>query len=343
MNKKIIYIIISVVIALSSCSDWTDTESLDINSPEVEHQNPALYKKYLENLNKYKESDHKVIYAWLDNSSKVPTSHSSHMYYLPDSIDYIALESPCNLADWELKEMDAVRKKGTKVLSQFNFDILKTEYDTKIAAMVEEGLDISNEPLFLDVLIEKISSDLASTDQYNFDGLLFAYNGKGITYMTEKEKAEYLQYHNVTTRLVSIWKENNPNKILTFSGKPQNILDKSLFDICKHIIISTHTAKNFSAVTYEVSKSIAEGMPTDRFVVTSEAPSLDPDDNKTGYWSNGDFTLIGVSEWINSSHSGFSVVGMGMYGVSNDYFNPNLTFPITRKAIQILNPSLKTE
>lgn len=342
INKTILGFL-CVIVGFTACSDWTETESIGIESPKVEDQNPDVYKKYLENLRKYKESNHKVVYAWLDNSSKQPANRSFHMEALPDSIDYIVLEHPSNLADWELKEMDVVREKGTKVLAQFNFDATKAEYEAKIGDMIKEELDVSQEPPFIDVLIEKIDKDLKSTTKYKFDGLVFAYKGKGVAYMTEIERIEYMQYYNASTRLISIWKENNPEMILTFAGNPQNILDKANLEMYKHIIISTNTAKNFGAVTFEVSKAIGEGIPTDRFIVTAENLSLDKDDTTTGYWSNGERALPSMAEWVNSSHSGFSIVGMGIYGVSNDYYNPDLIFPVTRNAIQILNPSLKTE
>ena len=60
---------------LVSC---TDVESIDINRPGLEEQSPELYAKYLENLNTYKRSDdHKVAYAWFDNSVKAPYSHQN--------------------------------------------------------------------------------------------------------------------------------------------------------------------------------------------------------------------------------------------------------------------------
>ena len=40
-------------LSLAACSDWTETESLEINYPSLEEQNPELYKQYLQALRDY--------------------------------------------------------------------------------------------------------------------------------------------------------------------------------------------------------------------------------------------------------------------------------------------------
>ena len=38
-------------LTITSCSDWTDVESLQLNTPTFEEQNPQLYADYLKDLN----------------------------------------------------------------------------------------------------------------------------------------------------------------------------------------------------------------------------------------------------------------------------------------------------
>ena len=47
-------------LTITSCSDWTDVESLQLNTPTFEEQNPQLYADYLKDLNRYKSEEHKV-------------------------------------------------------------------------------------------------------------------------------------------------------------------------------------------------------------------------------------------------------------------------------------------
>ena len=49
--KKFLFPAVAVaVLSFAACSDWTETESLDINYPMLEEQNPELYKQYLKAL-----------------------------------------------------------------------------------------------------------------------------------------------------------------------------------------------------------------------------------------------------------------------------------------------------
>ena len=42
--KKFLFPAVAVaVLSFAACSDWTETESLDINYPTLEEQNPELY------------------------------------------------------------------------------------------------------------------------------------------------------------------------------------------------------------------------------------------------------------------------------------------------------------
>ena len=44
--KKFLFPAVAVAaLSLAACSDWTETESLDINYPSLEEQNPELYKR----------------------------------------------------------------------------------------------------------------------------------------------------------------------------------------------------------------------------------------------------------------------------------------------------------
>ena len=38
------------VLALSACSDWTDSESIKLKEPGIDEQSPELYAKYLKTL-----------------------------------------------------------------------------------------------------------------------------------------------------------------------------------------------------------------------------------------------------------------------------------------------------
>ena len=108
-SKIVAALLFATNLAFVSCDDWTDVESIDIKQPNIEEQNPELYTKYLENLRQYKESEHKQVYAWFNNSEKSPFSLAHHLKSPPDSIDAVSLNYPDNLSDWEIKEISDIQ------------------------------------------------------------------------------------------------------------------------------------------------------------------------------------------------------------------------------------------
>lgn len=95
MNKIFKYGIPALLstVALVSCDDWTETESIELKYPTIEEANPELYGKYLENLRAYKNRSHKQAYAWFRNSD-TPDNRSTHVTVLPDSLDAVVILNP---------------------------------------------------------------------------------------------------------------------------------------------------------------------------------------------------------------------------------------------------------
>ncbi len=339
----------SSVMLLNSCSDWTEVEPVDIVQYDITELNPELYAQYLENLRAYKKSDHKNMIVSFNNAEKEPFTLAQHINVVPDSVDYISLQYPDNLSEWELAEMDEVReKKGTKFIFSIGFDALKLHYDimeTERQAIIdelEEGAELPAElPGFRAFLVDTINSSLALVRKYNYDGVCFAYRGKGILHMTSAEKLEYKGYHNSFIGILKDWSERNKDKKLFFEGYPQNLLDRSFLSLCENIIIPCSNAGSVSKVSYSIHSSITENVPVDRFVVSVEMTSLDPADVKTGYWADGETrSVAGVSVWAAVEHTAFTIKGMAINNVSNDYFDKIRLYHQTRTAINTINPSI---
>ena len=86
--KKFLFPAVAVaVLSFAACSDWTETESLDINYPTLEEQNPELYKQYLKALRDYKAGEHKVVLVSMDNTTSAPAQRNEHLTTMPDSVD----------------------------------------------------------------------------------------------------------------------------------------------------------------------------------------------------------------------------------------------------------------
>ena len=60
--KKILLsvLFLSFIGVFTSCDDWTNPESMSIETPDIQAGNNASYQLYLENLRNYKKSYHKT-------------------------------------------------------------------------------------------------------------------------------------------------------------------------------------------------------------------------------------------------------------------------------------------
>lgn len=331
-------------LVFTACSDWREVEPVTLNEADISKQNPELYAAYLESVRSYKQSDHKVMISWFNNSNKVPLSRAHHINVLPDSIDIVSLSHPTNLAQYELDEMEEVRReKGTKFVYDMDFEAIKLIYETMVADMEEkEGEEPVQIPTFVNFLVDTVNQILPLTKEYNYDGIILCYKGKNTLYMTEAEKRLYTSYEKAFIGIAEDWLTRNSDKIILFEGYPQNLLDKSILEKCRYIIIPSSDAVNSSKLTYNIMSANVEGVPSDRFVVSVEAVSLDKDDTKTGYWSDGTTrSVTGTSQWAISHHTGYTVAGIGIKNVNNDYFNIARIYPYTCDAIAMMNPSPK--
>lgn len=330
---------LAIALMASSCSDWTDIESLDINQDDISGQNPALYAKYLENLREYKKSDHTLVYVWFDNSQKVPFSRAHHIADLPDSIDVVGMMHPGDLADWEMKEMEKIRtEKGTKVIYTVDFESIKAAYNTKLELATEE------EPVaedFIGFLTDSLQHALSLADTYNYDGICIGYAGKSRLHMRPAELKAYSENEIAFINIINDWHKRHPQMLISYEGKPQNLIDTSLLDDCLSVLISGKEATNENDLSYKLLLSNKEGLPLDRLGMVVMAIDLN-DPNKTiGYFTDGTLAVVGLSNWAPVPHGGIEVKAVGVYNVSTDYYTPGNNYYYTKQLISSVNPSVK--
>ena len=336
-NNTIITILCIVFsMGFASCSDWTDTESVDVNRPNAGDVDPAVYAKYLEAIRAYKLQDHKLMYAWYDNFHGTPQNRSQHITALPDSVDVISLMNPDNLSDLELKEIEKVRNdKGMKVVFDVDYAAFVKEYQTVLGI---SGVFVDS--VFVkDYLEPGVKKSLDLVNKYNYDGIIFSYQGKSTIHMPSAQVLKYTTSQNAFLNPIKAWHTANPSKLLIFEGKPENLLDNTILTTCKNIIINGMDQTSALSIAAKVQEALVAGVPTDRFIFKVSATSLNAEEASVGYFSNGDLASKATAEWVSNSASNYTKAGMGIYNVQNDFFNPMLTYWNTRKAINILNPS----
>ena len=113
--KKLILTAIATA-AIVSCSDWTQTEPLE---PVVRYpwqESPQLWEEYKASVREYKERDHSIIYARLENSPEKVTNEKHFLRSLPDSLDIVTLTNAAAFSQHDVEDLAWVQSFGTKVL-----------------------------------------------------------------------------------------------------------------------------------------------------------------------------------------------------------------------------------
>lgn len=334
-RMKNIFIVASCFAAatcFSACDDWTEVENVTINTPGIEELNPQQYAKYLQNLVEYKNSDHKVVYAWFDNSEKTPFSRGQHISDAPDSLDVISMMYPAELAEFELNDMQKVRAKGTKVVYTISFDKIRKEHADKVKEGTESGT-------FDAYLSAELTKQVGYADA--FDGIIVEYKGTNPVYMSAEQKAEAKKLQDAFFGAISAWKSSNADKMLTFQGYPENLIEQSVLSDCRHIILATDDVADDAQLSVVARLAMAaSNVPTDRFVIAVSTVSMDIADKKTGYYG-ADRALKEAAYWATEMSGDYTRAGLAIYNVQNDYYNAGNAYQYVKEAINIMNPAPK--
>lgn len=337
-----------LAIGLASCSEWVKIESVELVENTIESQNPELYERYVENLNRYKQQPHKIVYVTFDNSVKDPENTSHHVASVPDSIDIVELQYPEGLVPREIEEISELHTLGTKVVFRISFENIESAYETYIAdwneanPAPEEG--VAPVP-FIDFMKQDVDASLSLIGRYPYDGVTIHYVGMDYIYLKPEDLKVYTENQTAFLEMFRSWKSANAGKLLVFNGQPHTLVDKSYTQEYDYLILDSAEDMSLAGLDYHLEKAMCEGVPTDRFLSATSTTSLDPQDIETGYFSNsgGDpiEALPLVAQWTAVDHMGITPAGIAVYQVQNAYFEMNHSYGSIRNAIDIINPSPK--
>lgn len=351
IKKCILFSLFIAIVAglFPACSEWTELESLDIKQPGIAEQNPELYAQYLANLRTYKANKHKIIYAWFDNSLKQPFSRAHHITTIPDSVDIISLMHPDQLTQREIEEMETVRNdKGTQIIYTIHYAEIEAKFEAQNTSQTDESVaaleDHTPEQDGLALFISSYMDEaLSLVKKYGYDGVSVRYEGLSPEHMDE----ETLQLHSARQHAffekTKIWKQQNENKLLVFEGRPHDVLDKSILQECKYIVLHTSTVLSTSGLSAAIIQAQREGVPNDRFIISVSPYSLDESDTQTGTiidkTGNSVRAITEAAYWVATPDAAINKSGLGIYNIQNDFYNKELVYKYTREAISIINPS----
>lgn len=337
---------------VTACDDWTEPDTLDIVKPGLPQDHPALYARYLESLRAYKISDHKVVYAWFDNSVKVPVTRAHRMDAIPDSVDIVSLLHPDGLCRRELDEMKTLREKGTRIVFTYSYHEIESLWEASQTPDPEPGIPdgtqddaVDTQPDgFLEFLAERTNAALKLVEEYGYDGLAVNYTPLDTHYMEAPECGKQLARQQLFVGLLKTWIETHADKLFVYEGDPAWLIDKSLLQQCRYIVLHNTGATTSYMLSRSVLMALREGVPTDRFIVGVAPVSPDPNDPTTGRFADADgkLSLRALTEaaaWVTAPEAGYTKAGLGIYDIQNDFYNTTRIYKYTREAIAIMNPS----
>lgn len=349
-------------VAFSACSDWTDVESVNLNNPTLETQNPQLYEAYVCSLNEYKASEHLVTIVSVDNVADIPVGRSQTLSSLPDSVDYVCLNNVLAVSDANRADFEYLHKMGTKVLGLIDFDAIKATWEAKMKAEEEAAAEkgeneeetasgetengetpdgLSEAERFIEYCKAETAVALEACIALGLDGIEMNYTGHDLnSTITEEAIAAETARQGAFFDAIAAWKAANADKTLFFKGSPQNVMNKELLWECKYIIVYAHEAKNYFEMSYSVIMATVKDVPADRFIIGVVTPYKNNAGDMNGELSNGSSAILGASTWTMIKEANYVKAGISVDAAQMDYFNPLKTYKNIREAINNMNPTV---
>ena len=233
-------IIITTLVLLTACSDWTRIEPLE---PEVRYpwqESPELWEEYRTSVREYKERDHSIVYARLENSPEKVVNEKHFLRSLPDSLDIVTLTNAADFSDYDAEDLAWVQSFGTKVLYHIA-DIDGVE--AAISSVKANGLD-----------------GFSFTASYKFD-----------------DQEHQTAISGMIDRLVSAKSEG---QFIVFEGNPMAISSDKRESIDYFVLncVDYDKAHNINLAVYEAMEKC--GLPAAKILLSAKVGSVLEDEGK---------------------------------------------------------------
>lgn len=297
--------------AMVSCEEWTEPRMAGLDPQDPEAQNPALYEQYLQQLRAYKQTDHAIVFATLENSPQVSTSEKDFMRSLPDSLDMVVLLHADRLSDADREDMALMRRKGTKVL--YHIDLARYDAALSWGAIRDD----------LTAHLDQAAAEYAA---HGFDG--FSVSGN-VNLAAGGDSPELIgtAAKTITDKLRSAAGKKG---IMMFTGNALFFTeaDRARYD---YFVIDASAMKHSLEVQNAVDYMHGYmSIPYDKLLVAAmPLQTLIDRSNK----------VTDVLPELASAVLSGPLAGMGVLGIGEDYYDAKMNYRRTKEAIDMLNPS----
>ena len=288
-----------VLLLGASCSDWTETEAIENTVYKPWEQDPALWADYTAALRAYKQSEHYLSYARLNNSPAQATSEQDFMRCLPDSLDIVTLTNADNFSTYDAEDMAVMREKGTRVLYQVDYAARKAEFADAAALKA-----------YLDGVIASVAAN--GLDGYSFT-------------------ADPLDAAATASIVATLSAAKADGQLLVFEGNPLSVAaaDREKLD---YVVLDTEKTENTTEVHLQVLNATGyAGIPANRLLLAAEIDAPLQDADRTEY--------AAVELMARCVVEFGPLAGFAAYNIAGDYYHADRNYSTIREAIQTLNPS----
>lgn len=339
---KLSLALIGSVIALSACSDWTDTEIKDPADLVNAEKTPEYYQK----LREWKKTDHQVTFGWFGGWVGNGLSQEHSLRGLPDSVDLVSI--------WgNFKNLDDARKADLKYAQEVKGIKVMFCYivDNVGAQLTPEGEDESFWGATDSIRIVNYANAICDTiDKYGYDGFDYDYEPNYGHYgnISGNPWAERIFVRTLSKRIGPL---SGTGKLLCIDGEPQTIAS-DLGECFDWFIVQAYNCGSDANLDWRIGRTINnfDGYLTPaevakKYIITEnfENYALLGGVNYTDRYGNSMKSLEGMARYV-AAYKGQQLRkgGVGTYHMEYEYIVSGYdeTYPFLRKAIQIMNPQI---
>lgn len=291
----------------ASCSDWKDIESLDIVPQHAKDQDPELWARYMESLRTYKqERPHYITYCSFDNGIEQSKNEGAYLRSLPDSLDIVTLANSENITAYDREDIPLLQEKSTKVLYLVNY-----------ATRMSEFTDAATLGVWLDKAV-------ATVAELKLDG--FAFNGLPLYGGTESEQVARKE----AAKLI-VSKLSATGKMIIYEGDPA-FVDATDLDKLDYIVLNTSEIDNVSDLKLLVASALNnKAIPKEQLLLAAKIDNQITNENGK--------KQDAVTEMTDRVASLGPLAGLAIYSIGDDYYHAKISYEVTRRTIQMMNPS----